>query len=68
MLFIVTKNSETGLWAQPVGTAGSSALAPKEIMNFASGAVWAYALSPDGKQIVYSRGVPATDVVLISHF
>jgi serine/threonine protein kinase/dipeptidyl aminopeptidase/acylaminoacyl peptidase len=68
VLFIVTKSSSASLWAQPIGGAGSAAVAPKQIMNFASGFVWAYALSPDGKQIVYSRGVPATDVVLISHF
>jgi serine/threonine protein kinase len=68
VLFVVNKNSTASLWVQPIGGAGSSALAPKEIMNFGSGFVWAYALSPDGKQIVYSRGVPATDVVLISQF
>jgi Tol biopolymer transport system component len=68
VLFVVNKNSTASLWAQPVSAPGSPAAAPKEIMNFASGFVWAYALSPDGKQILYSRGVPATDVVLISHF
>jgi serine/threonine protein kinase len=68
VLFIVNRNSETTLWAQPIGAAGSPATAAKQIMNLGSESVWAYALSPDGKQIVYSRGVPATDVVLISHF
>ena len=68
VLFVVNKNSAPSLWAQPVGSPGSAAISPKPIMNFGSGFVWAYALSPDGKQIVYSRGVPATDVVLISHF
>jgi Tol biopolymer transport system component len=68
VLFTVTRNLETGLWAQPVGAPGSPPAAPKQIMNFGSGFVWAYALSSDGRQIVYSRGVPATDVVLISHF
>jgi eukaryotic-like serine/threonine-protein kinase len=68
VLFIVNKGSAASMWAQPVGAAGSAAVAPKEIMNLASEFIWAYALSPDGKQIVYSRGVPATDVVLISHF
>jgi hypothetical protein len=68
VLFVVNKNSTASLWAQPVSAPGSPAAAPKEIMNLASGFVWAYALSPDGKQILYSRGIPATDVVLISHF
>jgi hypothetical protein len=30
--------------------------------------VWSFALSPDGTQIAYSRGLPVTDAVLISHF
>ena len=68
VLFVVNKSSIASLWAQPVGAPGSAIISPKPIMNFGSGFVWAYALSPDGKQIVYSRGVPATDVVLISHF
>jgi len=51
-----------------VAATGSATVTPKQIMSFAPGFVWAYALSPDGKQIVYSLGVPATDVVLISHF
>jgi eukaryotic-like serine/threonine-protein kinase len=68
VLFVVNRNSIASLWAQPIGAPGSAIISPKPIMNFGSGFVWAYALSPDGKQIVYSRGVPATDVVLISHF
>jgi eukaryotic-like serine/threonine-protein kinase len=68
VLFVVNKSSVGSLWAQPIGAPGSAIISPKPIMNFGSGFVWAYALSPDGKQIVYSRGVPATDVVLISHF
>jgi Tol biopolymer transport system component len=68
VLFVVNKNSAASLWAQPVGAPGSATISPKPIMNFGSGFVWAYSLSPDGKQIVYSRGIPATDVVLISHF
>ena len=68
ILFTVNNNSQASMWAQPVGPPGSPALAPKEIMNLGQGSVWNYSLSPDGKQIVYSRGFPATDVVLISHF
>jgi Tol biopolymer transport system component len=68
ILFTVNNNSQASMWAQPVGPPGSPALAPKEIMNLGQGAVWTYSLSPDGKKIVYSRGFPATDVVLISHF
>jgi Tol biopolymer transport system component len=68
VLFMVNKNAAASLWAQAVGAPGAAVPAPKQIMNFSTGFVWAYALSPDGKEIVYSRGVPATDVVLISHF
>ena len=59
ILFLVNKNGASeSLWAQPVGAPGTAATSPKQIMNFSPGIVWAYALSPDGKQIVYSRGFP----------
>ncbi len=68
VLFIVAKGSSASVWAQPIPATGSAVVPAKPIMNLASDSVWAFAISPDGKQIVYSRGVPATDVVLISHF
>ena len=37
-------------------------------MNFGGDTIWGYAPSPDGKQMVLSRGRIVTDAVLISHF
>jgi len=68
VLFIVEKEGASNLWAQPVGSPGTPAAPAKRIMNVSSEQVWAFALSPDGKQIVCARGLPVTDAVLISHF
>jgi len=57
------------LWAQPVGARGSAPAPAKQVMNLGPDFHWgAYALSPDGKQIVYAHGRTVTDAVLISHF
>jgi serine/threonine protein kinase/Tol biopolymer transport system component len=68
ILFLVEKEGGSSLWAQPVGAPGAPALPAKQIMNFSSEQVWSYSLSPDGKQIVYARGLAVTDAVVISHF
>jgi Tol biopolymer transport system component len=68
ILVIVGKEGGSSLWAQPVGAPGTPRAPAKEIMNLTSEQVWSFALSPDGKQIVYARGLPITDAVLISHF
>jgi serine/threonine protein kinase/Tol biopolymer transport system component len=68
ILVIVGKEGGSSLWAQPVGAPGTPPAPAKEIMNLTSEQVWSFALSPDGKQIVYARGLPITDAVLISHF
>jgi len=68
VLFIVEKDGASNLWAQLLGAPGTPAAPAKEIMSLSSEQVWAFALSPDGKQIVCARGLPITDAVLISHF
>jgi serine/threonine protein kinase/Tol biopolymer transport system component len=68
ILYVVSRNDISALWAQPVGTRGGPSAPPKQIMTFGPGLVWGYALSPDGKQILCSRGEPVTDAVLITHF
>jgi Tol biopolymer transport system component len=68
VLLIVSKEGGSTLWAQPLGAAGAPRPSAREIMNLSSEQVWSFALSPDGKQIVYARGLPVTDAVLISHF
>jgi eukaryotic-like serine/threonine-protein kinase len=68
VVFIVSKEGGSTLWAQPLGTAGAPSPPARQIMNMTSEQVWSFALSPDGKQILYARGLPVTDAVVISHF
>jgi len=67
-VIVSTEDGGSSLWAQQVGAPGAPAAPPKRIMNLAKDQVWAFAVSPDGKQIVYARGQRITDAVLISHF
>ncbi len=68
VLFVVTQNNVSSLWAQPVGAPGAPQPSPKQIMIFGPGLIWGYAISPDGNQILSSRGEPVTDAVLLTHF
>ena len=68
LVIVSTEEGGASLWAQPVGAPGAAAAPPKRIMNLAKDQVWSFAVSPDGKQIVYARGQRITDAVLISHF
>jgi Tol biopolymer transport system component len=69
ILYPIRKDGVVSLWAQPVGSQGSAPLPAKQVMNLGPDFQWgAYALSPDGKQVVYAHGRAVTDAVLISHF
>ena len=68
ILLIVGKEGASTLWAQPLGAAGAPPPPARQIMDLSSEQVWSFALSPDGKQIVFARGLPVTDAVVISHF
>jgi hypothetical protein len=68
ILFELEHGGVASLWAQPVAGPGAPHATPKQIMIFGPGMVWGFALSPDGRQIVSSRGSPITDAVLLSHF
>ncbi|MFZ0581763.1 MAG: protein kinase [Candidatus Acidiferrales bacterium] len=69
ILYPVNNDGVVTLWAQPVGPQGSPSAPAKQVMNLGPDFQWgAYALSPDGKQIVYAHGRHVTDAVLISHF
>ncbi|MGC1910586.1 MAG: protein kinase [Candidatus Acidiferrales bacterium] len=68
ILYVVYDGGTSSLWAQPVPAAGAPAPRARQVMTFGPGTVWAFSLSPDGKQIVFSRGNAVTDAVLISHF
>jgi Tol biopolymer transport system component len=68
ILFVVERSGVSSLWAQPVGTRGEAPGSPKQLMTFGPGVLWSYALSPDGRQILFSRGQRVTDAVLLTHF
>jgi eukaryotic-like serine/threonine-protein kinase len=69
VLYQTRKDDIPCLWAQPVGPKGAPAMPTKRIATFPQEShVWAFTVSPDGKQIAYSRGQNATDAVLLSHF
>jgi eukaryotic-like serine/threonine-protein kinase len=69
VIYAVSKDEVASIWAQPIGAPGTPPAAPKRIASFpAETQVWAVTISPDGKQVLYSSGVNATDAVLISHF
>jgi Tol biopolymer transport system component len=69
VLYETSKDETPELWAQPVGAKGAAPLSPKRIAILPQETnIWAFTVSPDGKQIAYSRGQNVTDAVLISHF
>ncbi|MGH9775874.1 MAG: protein kinase domain-containing protein [Candidatus Acidiferrales bacterium] len=68
VIYPVVTAGVANLWAQPLATPGSPVAQPKQLTSFAQDEIWAFAFSPDHKQIVLARGRIATDAVLISHF
>ena len=69
VIFIVVSDETPALWAQPITATGSPAMTARRIMSFPpESSVYAFAQSPDGKQIVFAQGRALTDAVLISHF
>jgi eukaryotic-like serine/threonine-protein kinase len=69
ILYPVLNDGTVTLWAQPIAQQGASAATAKQVMNLGPDFQWgAYALSPDGKQIVYAHGRAVTDAVVISSF
>jgi eukaryotic-like serine/threonine-protein kinase len=68
VLCLVSDDESSSLWAQPIAAPGQTPLPAKQVMSLGSDHTWSYSVSPDGKQIVYSRGRVIQDAVLISHF
>jgi Tol biopolymer transport system component len=53
----------SNIWKQPLdGTP------PKPITDFKTGQIFSYDWSPDGKQLILSRGQVTSDVILITDF
>jgi serine/threonine protein kinase len=61
--FLLTRNRATNIWEQPL--AGGPIV---QLTKFPSDDMFAFAWSPDGKQLAFSRGRRKTDVVMMSNF
>jgi Tol biopolymer transport system component len=61
LTYIDTNGGSSNLWKQSIDGGP-----PRRITNFTSDQIFAFDWSPDGKQLVYSRGTSINDVVLIS--
>ncbi|MGB8524870.1 MAG: protein kinase [Candidatus Acidiferrales bacterium] len=61
--FILTHDGAANIWEQPV-TGGPR----RQITNFASGHIFDFDWSPDGKQLFLAKGEINSDVILISNF
>ena len=60
--YLDTKNGVTNIWLQPA--AGGP---PKQLTHFSSERMMSFDFSPDGKQIVFSRGHSSSDAVRITN-
>jgi Tol biopolymer transport system component len=58
--YIALNNGVSNIWRQPVD--GSP---PSQVTQFATGRIFNFAYSPDGKQLALSRGFVDSDIVLI---
>lgn len=61
--FMLTRERATNIWEQKLS---GGDLVP--LTKFTSGDMFAFAWSPDGKQLAFSRGQRKTDVVMMSEF
>ena len=60
--YAVDEGGFDNLWAQPI--AGGP---PRPLTRFTSHTIYSFAFSHDGKQIAITRGIPSSDVVLVSN-
>jgi eukaryotic-like serine/threonine-protein kinase len=67
IIFAMHKNGVTNLWLQPLGPPSSKPAPPRQWTHFSSHEVRGFAISPDGKQVVFSRDSSTADIVLITH-
>jgi len=61
--FMLNRNRVTNVWVQPLSGGD-----PHPLTNFAADHMFAFAWSPDGKQLAVSHGRRKTDVVMMSNF
>ena len=67
IIFAMHKNGVTNLWLQPLGPPGSKPVPARQWTHFSANDVGAFAISPDGKQVAFSRDSSTGDIVLITH-
>jgi len=63
LTYVLTVGDVSNLWSQPVS--GEPA---KQLTSFKTSRIFSYDWSPDGKQLILSRGTVTSDVILISNF
>ena len=63
VLYVDTPTGVSNIWSFPLD--GGQ---PKQVTNFQSEQIFAFAYSPDGKQIAVTRGSQTNDVVLLRDF
>jgi Tol biopolymer transport system component len=63
LTYVLTAGDVSNVWSQPVS--GGPA---KQLTSFKSSRIFSFDWSPDGEQLILSRGTATSDVVLISNF
>lgn len=63
LIYVLTAGDLSNLWSQPVS--GEPA---RQLTNFKSNRIFSFDWSPDGRQLILSRGTLTSDAVLISNF
>jgi Tol biopolymer transport system component len=63
LTYVLTAGDVSNLWSQPVS--GEPA---KQLTSYKSSRIFSFDWSPDGRQLILSRGTATSDVVLISNF
>jgi Tol biopolymer transport system component len=61
LLYVRTERGVSNLWLQPLDGG-----APRQLTSFASGEIYSFALSDDGRTLAVSRGEATTDLVMIT--
>ena len=67
IVLLVFRSNVINLWIQPLGPPGKNSAPLRQWTHFSSNGVIAFAISPDGQQLMLSRNSTTRDVVLITH-
>ncbi|HEX4949325.1 MAG TPA: winged helix-turn-helix domain-containing protein [Blastocatellia bacterium] len=63
LTYIVTNKRVSNLWAQPLNGG-----APYSLTDFNSGQIYNYAFARDGQHLLFARGYPTSDALLLKNF